>query len=32
KSKAMNLAFDVTPASLVSAWILDSGIRTLSDW
>ncbi len=27
-----NPAFDVTPASLVSAWILDSGIRTLSDW
>ena len=27
-----NPAFDVAPASLVSAWILDSGIRTLSDW
>jgi len=27
-----NPAFDVTPAPLVSAWILDSGIRTLSDW
>ncbi len=27
-----NPAFDVTPANLVTGWILDSGVRTLQDW
>lgn len=27
-----NPAFDVTPAQLVSGWILDTGVKTRSDW
>ncbi|MBV1870928.1 MAG: S-methyl-5-thioribose-1-phosphate isomerase [Gammaproteobacteria bacterium] len=31
KADAFNPAFDVTPASMVTAWVLDSGVYTLND-
>ncbi|MBV1869406.1 MAG: hypothetical protein KUG76_00750 [Gammaproteobacteria bacterium] len=31
KANAFNPAFDVTPASMVTAWVLDSGVYALND-